>query len=196
VKLSEIRNPDFPEKLSDDSNLTKADRRNLVDFYKYWETEAIKADLDKNRHQFAVVLENFATDFNIASAIRNCNAFLAAEVFICGQKHWDPRGAVGTHKYQHVHNYSTWEELQPVLEEKGYHPIVIDNLDGAANIYNFEWPEKTAMIFGAESVGVSNRALEIAESVVFIPQYGSTRSINVASAQAIAGYDYLTKLYA
>ena len=58
----------------------RADPRNLIDHFKYWRHDAILAALDARRHPFVVVLENFAHDFNIATAIRNANAFLAREV--------------------------------------------------------------------------------------------------------------------
>lgn len=189
--MSDLINPNFPTELLDPA-VTREDRRNLMDAYKYWEDEAIKADLDTRRHDFAVVLENFAYDFNIATAVRNSNAFLAKEVFVCGKKKWDKRGAVGTYKYQHVFHHFTWEELSPSLE--GYTPVVFDNIDGAENLFDYEWPEKPVMIFGAESVGVSPDALQAAEDVVYIPQFGSTRSLNVGTSSGIAMYDYLQKL--
>jgi len=49
------------------------------------------------------------------------------------------------------------------------------------------------MIFGQESIGVSNNALSRAGDVVYIPQIGSTRSINVGTASGIALYDYSFK---
>jgi len=192
--MSKLTNPDFPEELLDPT-IVGEDRRNLVDNYKYWRDEAIKADLDTRRHDFAVVLENFAYDFNIATAVRNANAFLAAEVLICGRRKWDHRGAIGTHHYQHVSQYSDWDQLVPYLQENDYVPIVFDNIDGAVSLFEFEWPQRPAMIFGQESIGVSPQSLQAAAEVVYIPQFGSTRSINVGTASGIAMYDYLQKLH-
>ncbi len=63
------------------------DRRNVIDHYKYWHVDAIRADLDERRHPFAVVVENLAHDFNIGTVIRNANAFLASHVWIAGLPH-------------------------------------------------------------------------------------------------------------
>lgn len=52
------------------------------------------------------------------------------------------------------------------------------------------------MIFGQEQIGVSPTALKLAEHVVFIPQFGSTRSINVGVSSGIAMYDYVRKFHA
>jgi tRNA G18 (ribose-2'-O)-methylase SpoU len=185
-----MNNPHFPSELLK-AGISAEDRRNLTDNYKYWRTEAIKADLDSKRHPFVAVLENFAYDFNIATAVRNANAFLASDVFICGKRKWDKRGAVGTHKYQHVHYYEDWEKMSMSLKE--FEIVVFDNIDGATNIFDFVWPDKPAMVFGAESVGVSPAAVKAADHVVYIPQFGSTRSLNVGTASGIAMYDWAQK---
>jgi tRNA G18 (ribose-2'-O)-methylase SpoU len=187
-----MHNPNFPDELLKEG-LSIEDRRNLTDNYKYWRTEAIKADLDTKRHPFAAVLENFAYDFNIATAVRNANAFLASDVFVCGKRKWDKRGAVGTHKYQHVHYYQGWSDLSKKLKEEGFEIVVFDNIPEAKNIFDFKWPEKPAMVFGAESVGVSSDALDAADHVIYIPQFGSTRSLNVGTASGIAMYDWAQK---
>lgn len=188
----DFKNPNFPEKLLE-KGLSKEDRRNLTDSYKYWRTEAILADLDTKRHPFSVVLENFAYDFNIATAVRNANAFLAREVFVCGHRKWDKRGAVGTHKYQHIHHHGDWESLYPLIKERGQGMVVFDNIPGARDLTSFVWPENPVMVFGAENVGVSPESLDLADEVVYIPQFGSTRSLNVGTASGIAMYDWVLK---
>jgi len=45
------------------TQLKDQDTRNISDFYKYWEHDAIIADLDSKRNQFVVVVEriNYST---------------------------------------------------------------------------------------------------------------------------------------
>ncbi|MCB1027979.1 MAG: rRNA methyltransferase, partial [Microthrixaceae bacterium] len=50
--------------------LAEGDRRNVVDRYRYWRTEAVKADLDAHRHPFHVAIENWQHDLNIGSIVR------------------------------------------------------------------------------------------------------------------------------
>jgi hypothetical protein len=40
------------------------DSRNVIDFYKTWEHDAIVADLDKNRLPFIAAFEHVNGDFN------------------------------------------------------------------------------------------------------------------------------------
>ena len=73
--------------------------RNVIDHYHYWKHEAIIADLDSKRNNFTVLCSNLYNDFNIATVIRNSNAFLAKQVILYGSKQYDRRGTVGTHHY-------------------------------------------------------------------------------------------------
>jgi tRNA G18 (ribose-2'-O)-methylase SpoU len=177
-------NPNFPP---DDA---LADPRNLIDHFKYWQHDAIVAALDARRHEFVIVLENFAYDFNIATAIRNANAFLAREVWIVGRRRFDRRGAMGTHRYQHVHHTTDEAALLGRLKAEGMRIVAVDNLPGAVSMMGYRWHPKSVLVFGQEQIGVSPHALKAADELVYIPQYGSTRSINVGTASGIAMYSY------
>lgn len=178
------RNPNFPE------DEAFADPRNVIDHFKYWHHDAIVAALDARRHEFVVVLENFAYDFNIATAIRNANAFLAREVWIAGRRRFDRRGAMGTHRYQHVHHTDDEPALLARLKDDGMRIVAVDNVAGARSLMGYPWDPRSVLVFGQEQIGVAPHALEAADDVVYIPQYGSTRSINVGSASGIAMYSY------
>ena len=93
------------------------DNRNLIDHYKYWDDDAIRADLETKRHNFSVVCCNIGNDFNIATVIRNANAFLAKEVVIYGNKKYDRRGTVGTHHYTNFRHVKSIDNLQSYIEE-------------------------------------------------------------------------------
>jgi len=182
--MSDLENPNFPT----DGQL--ADPRNLIDHFKYWHHDAILAALDARRHEFVVVLENFAYDFNIGTAIRNANAFLAREVWIVGRRRFDRRGAMGTHRYQHVHHTVDEPALLARMRADGMRIVAIDNVPGAVSMIDYPWRADSVLVFGQEQIGVSHDALSAADDVVYIPQYGSTRSINVGAASGIAMYSY------
>jgi len=166
-----------------------SETRNLIDHYWYWDTEAIKVDLDEKRHPFGILISNLGNDFNIGSVIRNSNAFLAKSVYYFGRRKWDKRGAVGTYNYislQHIPEGSL-----DLIE--GYNWVGIDNLPGAIPIDDFQWPENTLMCFGQEQAGLPDSILERCDSLVYIKQFGSVRSLNVGCASAIAMYDWCRK---
>jgi tRNA G18 (ribose-2'-O)-methylase SpoU len=170
------------------------DTRNVTDFYKYWEHDAIVADLDSKRHDFVVAVERINGDFNMSVVIRNSNAFLARKVYRCGIKRYDKRGTVGTHHYEHVDYMETVEELIGKYICEGYTIVAIDNVEGAKDIRSFTWPAKSLMLFGEEGRGLSDNALSLADEIVYIPQLGSVRSLNIGTASGIVMYDYISKM--
>ena len=53
--------------------LKNGDKRNVLDKYRYWTLEAIKADLDDNRTSLHIAIENWQHDFNIGTIVRTAS---------------------------------------------------------------------------------------------------------------------------
>jgi len=170
--------------------LENGDTRNVVDGYRYWSMDAIVADLDEKRHPFHVAIENWQHDLNIGSIVRSANAFLAAEVHIVGKRRWNRRGAMVTDRYQHVRHHEDVAAFTAWAREAGLPVIAVDNVEGSVPVDRAELPEACVLLFGQEGPGLSPEAIEAATGVVEITQYGSTRSINAASAAAVIMYEW------
>ena len=179
--------------------------RNLIDHYHYWEHDAIIADLDTRRHNFSVVCCNIGNDFNIATVIRNANAFLGKEVVIYGNKKYDRRGTVGTHHYTNFKHVRSIDSLAdyvaslagPSGSGKMVKVIGIDNVPHAkdVNAYEFDNDHHYVFVFGQEQIGVPTDVLSMCDDILYIPQYGSVRSINVGCASSIIMNNYCAKIY-
>jgi tRNA G18 (ribose-2'-O)-methylase SpoU len=190
---------DFPtgpgSEIYDQELLLLGDTRNVVDKYRYWSMEAIVADLDSNRHNFHVAIENWQHDLNIGSIVRTANAFLAKQVHIIGNKRWNRRGAMVTDRYQHILHHPTVEEFvewsKTANESKAMPIIAIDNVPGCKQLESYKLPETCVLLFGQEGPGLSDAAIAASKDVVEITQYGSTRSINASAAAAITMHQWI-----
>jgi tRNA G18 (ribose-2'-O)-methylase SpoU len=171
--------------------LEKGDSRNVADHYRYWTMDAIVADLDTKRHSFHVAIENWQHDLNIGSIVRTANAFLAAEVHIVGRKRWNRRGAMVTDRYQHVRHHPDIESFVTFADGEGLPVIGVDNVPGSTSVATTALPERSVFLFGQEGPGLSPEALQAADSVVEITQFGSTRSINASAAAAIVMHQWV-----
>jgi tRNA G18 (ribose-2'-O)-methylase SpoU len=173
------------------------DNRNIADRYKHdrlvkWTTEMIKSDLQQKSFPFAVMMENFVGDFNLSSVLRSCNAMNGREMFYLGRKQYDRRGTVGTHHYTDLINVKTREELLKLKER--YTFVALENsVPQAEAIYDFVWPENPLIIIGEEGIGITPETLDLCDKYVYIPQYGSVRSMNAAVAGSIAMNDFVAK---
>ena len=188
--------PTGPEAAKYDEELLKyGDTRNVVDKYRYWSMEAIVADLDSNRHNFHVAIENWQHDLNIGSIVRTANAFLAKQVHIIGNKRWNRRGAMVTDRYQHILHHPTVDEFvewsKTANDGKAMPIIAIDNVPGCKQLESYELPETCVLLFGQEGPGLSDAAIAAAKDVVEITQFGSTRSINASAAAAITMHQWV-----
>jgi tRNA G18 (ribose-2'-O)-methylase SpoU len=179
----------------DQELLKYGDTRNVVDKYRYWSMEAIVADLDANRHNFHVAIENWQHDLNIGSIVRTANAFLAKQVHIIGNKRWNRRGAMVTDRYQHILHHPTVEEFvawsKTANDGKEMPIIAIDNVPGCKQLESYKLPETCVLLFGQEGPGLSEAAIAASKDVVEITQYGSTRSINASAAAAITMHQWI-----
>ena len=171
--------------------LRQGDRRNVVDRYRYWKHEAIVADLDARRHPFHIAIENWQHDFNIGSVVRTANAFMAAQVHIVGNRRWNRRGAMVTDRYQHVVHHPTVEDFAAWAHEAGLAVIGIDNLPGSVPLETYALPKACVLVFGQESIGLTDAVRDVADATLAIAQYGSTRSINAGAAAAIAMHSWI-----
>jgi len=188
--------PGGPEQWPDDPRLDPellrdGDRRNVVDRYRYWSMAAVVADLDTRRHPFHVAIENWAHDMNIGSVVRTANAFAAAEVHIVGRRRWNRRGAMVTDRYQHVRYHDDVGGLLAWADGEGLPVLGVDNLPGSVPLEGYPLPRACVLLFGQESVGLSDEARERSLDVLHIAQFGSTRSINAGAAAAIAMHAWI-----
>jgi tRNA G18 (ribose-2'-O)-methylase SpoU len=182
----------WPDDFRYDQELLKnGDSRNVIDKYRYWSNEAIKADLNMSRVSLHVAIENWQHDFNIGTIIRNANAFNVETVHIIGKKHYNRRGAMVTDKYLNIIHHESVEAFVEMMKAEKRHIVAIDILPRAENLFETKLPVKTVLMFGGEGPGLSDKIQKAAEKTVMIEQFGSTRSVNVGVASGIAMYVWM-----
>jgi tRNA G18 (ribose-2'-O)-methylase SpoU len=169
--------------------LANGDKRNVIDKYRYWTVEAIKADLDKSRNNLHVAIENWQHDINIGTIVRNANAFNAAAVHIIGKRQWNKRGAMVTDVYMHVYHHASVEDF--ISSIAGRDIIAIDNQPGAMPLQDYALPFNAVLVFGGEGPGLSQEMINASKVMVKIDQYGSTRSVNVGVASGILMHEWV-----
>lgn len=183
--------PDDPH--LDPELLALGDHRNVEDRYRYWRMDAIREDLGRRSRGFEVAVENLGHDFNIGSIVRTANALGATRVHIVGRRRWNRRGAMVTDRYLEVDHLPDAAALLEDVRARGLDIVGIDNVPGSEPLEGGRMPRKVVMVFGEESGGLSPEMLQICDRVLHITQYGSTRSMNVGHAAAIAMWAWVTQ---
>lgn len=88
-------------------------------------------------------------------------------------------------KCLHVPVEGLQEWLLHMKNEKGYALVGLEQCSDSVCIDDFQFQEKTILVLGNELRGMPAPYLSLLSSVVEIPQYGTIRSLNVASAASI-----------
>jgi tRNA G18 (ribose-2'-O)-methylase SpoU len=176
--------------MSDDSRF---DTRNVVDKYKGWTNEVIRAELAKHAFGFHVAIENYQHDFNIGTIVRNANAFNAAGVHVIGKRRWNRRGAMVTDKYLRLYHHETVDGFAGWAEDNGLAVVGIDNIAGSTNLAKSKLPKACVLVFGQEGPGLSPEMQKHCAQIIAIEQFGSTRSINVGVASGITMYEWVRR---
>lgn len=169
------------------------DTRNVIDEFKGVSEEDIVTALDARNHDLVIALENTERDFSMGTIIRSANAFGVRHVYIIGRRQWNKRGAMMTDKYLHVHYLADAAEFVAEMRRQKRKIIAVDNIAGSVPLHRAKLPERTVLVFGQEGPGISSEMTEAADQIVAIEQFGSTRSLNVATAATVAMYVWVQR---
>ena len=78
-----------------------------------------------------------------------------------------------------------------LVTQTGRELVAIENnTPRARELHSKSFTPATTLIFGSENNGITPELLEKATDVRFIASFGSTRSVNVGAAAAIAMYEW------
>jgi tRNA(Leu) C34 or U34 (ribose-2'-O)-methylase TrmL len=83
--------------------------------------------------------------------------------------------------------------LPPILRElkrDGYQLVGLEQTTGSHCLYTFPFDRRTVLVIGNERHGLDEELLRLADRVVEIPVYGLPYAHNVATAAAMALYEY------
>ena len=165
------------------------DTRNLIDEYNGKTNEQVFEALSKSRQDLEIAIENVEHDFNIGSIVRTANSFNVKKVHIIGRKKYNRRGAMCTDKYLEIVHHANLEDF--LASQQGRELVAIENnTDRAKPLHKKHFKKDTTLIFGSENNGITEELLEKAHDVRYIESFGSTRSVNVGAAAAIAMYEW------
>jgi tRNA G18 (ribose-2'-O)-methylase SpoU len=165
------------------------DTRNVIDKYKGHSMKEIVADLDANGAELEIAIDNVERDFNMGTIVRSANAFGVRHVHVIGRRQWNKRGAMMTDKYLHVQYHESVAAFTETV--KGKKIVAVDNVAGSVPLSSVKFPREAVLVFGAEGPGIRPEVLAIADQIVAIEQFGSTRSLNVGVAAGVAMYAWV-----
>jgi 23S rRNA (guanosine2251-2'-O)-methyltransferase len=143
------------------------------------------------------VLDNIRSQHNIGSIFRTSDAFRIKELMLCGITATPPNreinksalGATESVKWQYFADTCSAVEH---LKKKGFTIVAVEQAAGSILLedYTPQLSEQIALVFGNEVSGISDNVMEMVDTCIEIPQFGTKHSFNVSVTAAIVLYQF------
>ncbi len=157
-------------------------------------TEKLLKVLRQRQSNLTVVMENVQDPHNISAVMRTCDAVGIQDIYVLNtkiprHKKFGPRSSSSAAKWLTLHQFedaaSCFEELR-----RHYNKILTTHLStDAVSLYEIDFTESVALVFGNEHSGVSDEVRALADGNFIIPQMGIIQSLNISVACAVSIYE-------
>jgi len=148
-----------------------------------------------------IILDDIRSLHNIGSVFRTADAFLIEKIYLCGITAIPPnkeihKTALGaTETVEWVYEKDVLNVIEK-LKKENVSVFAIEQVEKAIFLQNFEVEKnkKYALIFGNEVFGVSQKAIELCDGSIEIPQLGTKHSLNISVSTGIVVWDLFQKM--
>jgi len=154
----------------------------------------------KKSFPITVVCDNVTNAPNVGSLFRMCDAFGVEELVFCGENTPIGRKMTKTSRAtEKVVKYNVVSDLITQilqLKKEGYTIVSLEITSNSLPIHDYKLKknQKTALIIGDESFGISEDVLALSDAIIHINMFGQNSSMNVVQATNIALYEFTKQL--
>lgn len=150
--------------------------------------------LNRRQANLTVVMENVQDPHNISAVMRTCDAVGIQELYILNtkiarHKKWGAKSSSSAVKWLTVHQYEDAALCIAELRKKYAHIYTTHLSTDAVSVYDIDFTQSVALIFGNEHAGVSDEIRAVADGNFIIPQMGIIQSLNISVACAVSIYE-------
>jgi len=157
-------------------------------------------DYVQQRHKPPVTLEHprelivacppLRSNVNLARIVRAAGCCGVGRLICCGNARIDREIARDTGDALIIEPHRTLPPVLQTLRKEGYRIVGLEQTNDSEPLYSFAFPRRTILVIGSERQGIEPPILQLLDNVVEIPVYGLPFAHNVATATAIALYEY------
>jgi tRNA G18 (ribose-2'-O)-methylase SpoU len=147
-----------------------------------------------------VVLDNVRSLHNVGSVFRTSDAFLVEAVYLCGITATPPHAeihktALGAENSVEWKYFTHAQEAVKELQQNGYHIAAVEQAENSISLEQLRLePAKYAIVLGNEVHGVAQEVMDMCDSCIEIPQFGTKHSLNVSVTAGIVIWECFRQL--
>ncbi len=137
-----------------------------------------------------VVCAPLRSNINLSRIVRTASCCGVSRLIACGPAKIDAKISRVSGDEFAVEKHRSLPPVLKTLRAAGYQLVGLEQTTNSRNLHEFSFTRRTALVVGNERQGLTDDALELLDQVVEIPVYGLPFSYNVATATAMALYEY------
>ncbi|MCT4636303.1 MAG: RNA methyltransferase [Bacteroidales bacterium] len=146
-----------------------------------------------------IVLDNIRSMNNIGSFFRTADAFKVQEIILCGITATPPhkdihKTALGATDSVDWRYFERTEDAVSELKEQGYIVASIEQVENSVSINDMNITNPIAVVFGNEVKGVDQNIIDMSDTCIEIPQYGTKHSLNVSVCGGVVIWEIFKKM--
>lgn len=181
-------------------------RNELITYLRDFATEDRWAKIEeivaKRTRHLTVVVEDIYQPHNASAVLRSCDGFGIQDVHIIentNQFEASSQVTIGADQWLSLHRYKkpktdNTKLCFDELKKQGYTIIATTPHKDDTNLNDLDITPKTALVFGSEIDGISDRAMELADGFMKISMHGFSESFNISVSAAICLYNLTRRL--
>lgn len=165
------------------------------------ERKSVTAFKEATKTPIIIILDDIRSLHNIGSVFRTADAFLIEKIYLCGITAIPPNKEIHKTALGATETVA-WEYQKDILnvinklKSENVPVFAVEQVENAIFLQNFqvEKNKKYALVFGNEVYGVSQKAIELCDGSIEIPQLGTKHSLNISVSAGIVVWDLFQKM--
>jgi len=155
--------------------------------------QKVKSVLSHRQPDIRIVLEEVTNLHNASAVVRTCDAagILNVDIISAEKKPFPVNEAISTRseKWIHFNHFTSSSECLIQLKKRGMKIAATHLVKDSLPYTKLDYTQPIALVFGNESQGISEEAVNLADYVIKIPMFGMAQSLNLSVSVGIILYE-------
>lgn len=173
-------------------------RRHTIDTISDRRRQRFEEVLRRRQRDLTIVLENIWDPHNVSAILRSADAVGVQNVHLLytiekapNLRRHGKQSSASAKKWLDITVHGNTGECFDMLRGEGFRIYASHLTREAVPLHAIDFTEKSALVLGNESRGVSDEACALADGIYMIPMMGMVESLNVSVAAAVTLYEAL-----
>jgi tRNA G18 (ribose-2'-O)-methylase SpoU len=140
--------------------------------------------------ELVVACAPMRSNVNLSTIMRTAGCCAVDRMIVCGNARIDRTVARDGADSVQLEVRNSLPPVLRTLRADGYRLIGLEQTTNSVNLHEYRFPRRSVLVIGNERAGLSEAELAELDDCVEIPVWGLPYSYNVATATAMALYEY------